>query len=110
MKHGANFKDRNRIAELAHAGLDAGEISARLQIKRECVESFMPGAKKKAAEPKPVEPTFDFTEESLQAVATESGMAGLREIADPHGIKGNSKEKVIEALLEAKAKHENPGE
>jgi hypothetical protein len=45
MKNGANYKDRNDIARLAAQGLDAGAISAKLQIASTCVENFMPGKK-----------------------------------------------------------------
>lgn len=110
MKHGANFSDQNKIRKLAAEGLSATDISVKLQIEESCVKGFMAGAKAKRADPQPAAPTFDFTEESLQAVAAESGMSGLREIAEPHGVKGSSKEKIIEDLLKVKAKHESAGE
>ncbi len=42
-----------------------------------------------------------YTEEELAAVADKSGIAGLREIAEPLGIKANSISKLIELILKA---------
>lgn len=49
---------------------------------------------------KPVITTVAWTEEELGAVADEQGIAGLREIAEPHGIKGNSIANLIKGILE----------
>ena len=48
---------------------------------------------------KPVSSTA-WTEEELGAVADEKGIAGLREIAEPHGIKGNSIASLIKGIIE----------
>ena len=44
--------------------------------------------------------TKAWTEEELGAVADEKGIAGLREIAEPYGIKGNSIAGLIKAIME----------
>lgn len=49
---------------------------------------------------KPVVNTVAWTEEELGAVADEKGIAGLREIAEPHGIKGNSIAGLIKGILD----------
>lgn len=49
---------------------------------------------------KPVINTVAWTEEELGAVADEKGIAGLREIAEPHGIKGNSIAGLIKGILD----------
>ena len=52
-------------------------------------------------EPEKVEiTTVAWTEEELGAVADEKGIAGLREIAEPHGIKGNSIASLIKGIVE----------
>lgn len=48
-------------------------------------------------------PVKSYTAEELAAVADKSGISGLREIAEPMGIKGNSIGKLIEAILKAGA-------
>ena len=48
----------------------------------------------------PVVNTVAWTEEELGAVADEKGIAGLREIAEPHGIKGNSVAGLIKGIIE----------
>lgn len=45
----------------------------------------------------------EYTQESLEAIADKGGIAGLREIADPLGVKGTSIAKLIEGILAAQA-------
>ncbi len=47
--------------------------------------------------------TSAFTEEELSKIADEQGIKGLREIAEPLGIKGNSIKELIAALAKASA-------
>ena len=42
-----------------------------------------------------------YTEDQLAAIADKSGIAGLREIAEPLGIKGNSIAGLVAAILKA---------
>lgn len=44
-----------------------------------------------------------YTQESLEAIADKGGIAGLREVADPLGVKGTSIAKLIEGILAAQA-------
>lgn len=46
---------------------------------------------------------FDFTEETLMDIADNKGIAGLREFAEPYGVKSNSIMGLIDALLSLKA-------
>ncbi|MBE0438044.1 MAG: hypothetical protein IBX56_19875 [Methylomicrobium sp.] len=46
---------------------------------------------------------FDFTEEALMDIADKKGIAGLREFAEPYGVKSNSIMGLIDALLSLKA-------
>lgn len=46
-------------------------------------------------------PTVAYTEEQLAEIADKQGIAGLREIADPLGLKGNSIAGLISAILKA---------
>lgn len=57
---------------------------------------------KPKAEPEPEQPKY--TREYLEKVADERGIAGLREIADPKGIKGRGIVELIEEILE----HQKP--
>ena len=47
-----------------------------------------------------------YTEDDLSAIADKDGIKGLRAIADPLGVKGNSIKDLITALIEAKAAKE----
>jgi hypothetical protein len=42
-----------------------------------------------------------YTEEQLAAIADDKGITGLRDIADPLGIKGNSIRGLIDAIVKA---------
>lgn len=46
-------------------------------------------------------PAVTYTEEQLAEIADKQGIAGLREIADPLGLKGNSIAGLISAILKA---------
>lgn len=57
-------------------------------------------------QPEPAAPVVSvsatgYTEEELSAIASEKGIAGLREIADPLELKGNSIRGLIDAILAA---------
>lgn len=56
-------------------------------------------AKVAAAQPKKEKPKF--TEAELEKIADEKGITGLREVAEPFGIKSNSIRGLIDALLKA---------
>lgn len=45
--------------------------------------------------------TATYTKESLEAIADTSGIKGIREVADPLGIKGNSIAELIGKVLSA---------
>ena len=53
--------------------------------------------------PKPIKgkekPTINYTEDYLAIIADEHGIAGLRAIAEPLGIKGNTISNLITAIL-----------
>jgi hypothetical protein len=51
-----------------------------------------------------------YTEDQLAAVADDKGIAGLRAIAEPLGIKSNSIRGLIDAILAAVAKVSAPAE
>lgn len=51
--------------------------------------------------PKPTRPAGNYTRESLQAIADEKGIKGLREIAGDYGVKGTAIVDLIEAILVA---------
>lgn len=54
-----------------------------------------------AETPRETAPGATYTEEQLAEIADKSGIAGLREIADPLGIKGNSIAGLVAAILKA---------
>jgi hypothetical protein len=56
-------------------------------------------AKVTAAQPKKEKPRF--TEAELEAIADKKGITGLREAAEPFGIKSNSIRGLIDAMLKA---------
>ncbi|MFM0095671.1 hypothetical protein PQQ87_08660 [Paraburkholderia nemoris] len=58
-------------------------------------------AKVTAAQPKKEKPKF--TEAELEKIADEKGINGLRELAEPFGIKSNSIRNLIDAMLKAAA-------
>ncbi len=45
MKSGANRTEQNAIARLSKEGMDPDAISTKLQIKIDCVKSFIPKGK-----------------------------------------------------------------
>jgi hypothetical protein len=49
-----------------------------------------------------VAPAPAWTREMLEAIADKQGIAGLREISDPLGLKGTSIRKLIEEILSGK--------
>ena len=51
-KVGPNKLDKNKIATMSAEGVSAKEISLKLKIKLESVESYMPKKKKKATKKK----------------------------------------------------------
>lgn len=56
------------------------------------------------AEEKPIEqPAGSYTQEQLEAIADKGGIAALREIAEPFGIKGTSIGKLIMGILAKQA-------
>lgn len=62
MRSGINFEDRNRIREMADAGLTAQDISMRLVVELSVIEAAMPDAvEAKAAEAPQTDPTTDDT-------------------------------------------------
>ncbi|WP_026610714.1 hypothetical protein [Methylocaldum szegediense] len=48
-------------------------------------------------------PTNIYTREQLEAIADQKGIAGIREIADPLGIKGRSIVELIDEILTKQA-------
>lgn len=50
-------------------------------------------------EPVVAAPSAEHTRESLEAVADASGIKGIREIADPMGLKANSMTELIDKIL-----------
>lgn len=55
-------------------------------------------------ETEPEAPGALYTEESLALIADEQGIKGLRAIADPMGVKGNSIKELIADILRASVK------
>jgi hypothetical protein len=59
--------------------------------------------------PEQVTPDFKaYTQAELEGIADKSGIAGLREIADPMNIKGTSVAKLIEQIVAAQTPVEQP--
>ena len=47
-----------------------------------------------------------YTREALEEISDSQGMAGLRTIAEPLGVKGTSKAELITEILEAQGKQQ----
>lgn len=78
--------------------LDTMNVSAPVVKKIEPEAPELPAAPKAPEVPKV--PKATFTEEQLAKIADEKGIAGLREIAAPLGIKSNSIQGLIAAITE----------
>lgn len=65
-----------------------------------------PEKKKTKEEPKKVVPETRYTIADLEAIADEKGINGLREIANPLGIKATSIRKLIEEIHAVAGKNE----
>lgn len=50
----------------------------------------------------PIVPAGMYTREDLESIADKKGINGLREIAEPMGVKGTSIAKLIDSILEYK--------
>lgn len=74
------------------------EMNADQAIKQEADRSKHEEDKLNARVEKPKMPV-GYTEKELSAIADEQGIKGLRAIAEPLGIKSNSIESLIEALV-----------
>lgn len=86
------------------------ELREKRKAKERAEEAARKAAEEKEKNPDDdsivTEATFDFTEESLGEIADKDGIAGLRKIADLHGIKGRGIQELINELLAKKAEHE----
>lgn len=95
---GAEWEDGTQ-ANTGQLYLDNMETSAPVEVSRMVVDAPV-------EEAAPVEdaPAANlYTEADLAAIADKSGIAGLRDIAEPLGIKGNSIGGLIAAILKAAA-------
>lgn len=110
--------DALRIAGIFGAEWENGQAANISQIYLDKMNDEAPsvqmgeaGIQADAAAPVvvPVEPSVQaaialaatYTEEQLAAIADDKGIAGLREIADPMGIKGNAIKQLIDGILKA---------
>lgn len=99
------------IVELDDSGDEIGQISPAVDLLRtkdlsaEVIEPLQRGAEGEAPEKEQSEvQKVSYTEEDLAAVATEKGIAGLRAIAKPFGVKDTSVRGLIEQILSAQKK------
>jgi hypothetical protein len=79
------------------------------ELPRATDEDAKAEAKRDAAQakaPAPVDPlaVVYHTKADLEAVAEKKGIHGLREIAEPHGVKGRSINELVKEILKAEAK------
>lgn len=92
---GAEWED-GRPANVSQIYLDNMQTEAAvLKDNREPEAPVEPKKEEVAA------PAVTYTEEQLAEIADKQGIAGLREIAEPLGIKGNSIAGLISAILKA---------
>ncbi len=78
-----------------HAHLNADQV----QQHSDQVASLTTGVEKQESTAKKAEPKY--TQEALEKIADESGIAGLREIAAEFNVKGNSIATLIKAIMNA---------
>lgn len=78
-----------------HAHLNADQV----QQYSDQVASLTTGVEKQESTAKKAEPKY--TQEALEKIADESGIAGLREIAAEFDVKGNSIATLIKAIMNA---------
>lgn len=92
---GAEWED-GRPANVSQIYLDNMQTEAAvLKDNREPEAPVEPKKEEVAA------PAVTYTEEQLAEIADKQGIAGLREIAEPLGLKGNSIAGLISAILKA---------
>lgn len=111
--------DAVRVAGVIGAEWEDGTPANVSQIYLDNMHTEAPTPEEQAAAdnvdaPKTVDPDaarekaellgVSYTEEELAAIADSKGIAGLREIAAPLGIKSNSISSLIEAILKAAKK------
>lgn len=103
--------DATRIAGIIGADWEDGTPANVSQIYLDCRDVGAPMVNSGEAIPAPeatpvivapeIKPTVAkiFTEDDLAAIADAKGISGLREIADPMGIKGTSIVSLISSIL-----------
>lgn len=101
--------DAVRVAGVIGAEWEDGTPANVSQIYLDNLKTEAPIAKDNREPEAPVEakkevvaePAVTYTEDQLAEIADKKGIGGLREIAGPLGIKGNSISGLIEAILKA---------
>lgn len=92
-------------AGAVHANLPDVEAQVREELPRADESDLQAELEGKVeVTPTPAAPATVYTAESLAAVADEKGIAGLREIAEPMGVKGRGINELIAEILAHQAK------
>jgi len=85
---------------LDHAHTTVGDLPAEQNADQAIAEQArQAGAIAERAPAAPAEAVSFYTEAELAEIADKKGIKGLREIAEPLGIKGNSIKELITAIL-----------
>lgn len=103
--------DARRISGVISCEWEDGSSPSVAQSILDNAKTAAPDASDSPAAPvgdstTPVSNGVAWTEEELGKIADEQGIAGLREIAEPAGIKSKSVQGLIEAILTAKVAKE----
>lgn len=90
-----------RIDTNDQAGYGA-EMQRIVDVKAEVVEELPRGVESVVVMPKK-QTTPEYTREDLEKIADEKGIAGLRVIADPLGIRGRGISELISEILKGQS-------
>lgn len=96
---GAEWEDGS-AANVGDMYLNNMHTPAYVGMAEKPVEEVVVEAKTEQTETT-AKPAAAFTQEELAQIADEKGIAGLREVADPLGVKGTSIVGLMEAIMKA---------
>jgi len=90
------------IVSIEVVGTGANPSASQLIVDSAFIEARVEAVQQPVAPDAPAVKTT-FTKESLSVIADASGIKGIREVAEPLGLKGNSISELIEKILLSQA-------
>lgn len=91
------------IEEMERASKVRASNQAKIDdIKQQAEEKAEKEIEKVLKQDQQIPVDYDYTYESLSEIADKSGLKGLRDFAEPYGVRGKSVKHIIDSLLATK--------